>query len=132
MFEIRDAESFELVERRYFQDRESFEESEEYQWIQSGETVHHFGGAAVTMEDGKLLDEKGNTLMDFGKDMTLLNNAPDGSQLAVTYYETDEHNETGKILIIHHVDEQTLLDTAREILNGRELTEAQKEKYFLE
>ena len=130
--ERRDAETFELKERLRYRDHEAYEESEFYPLLAEPEKTPRFGDSAVSLEDGRLLDEEGNVLIDFGKDMTLLDSAPDGSQLAVTYYETGEHNEIGKILIVHSVDEQTLLDTAREILNGRELTDAQKQKYFLE
>ena len=69
--------------------------------------------------------------MKFQKNVIIVSSSGNGEALEVVYEETSSVLKD-TYYVIHYVDINTLIKSAKEMLSGRELTTEERKAYFLE
>ncbi len=96
------------------------------------ETYWLFGNHRIRAKDNIIYDiDSGETVMKFQKNIIIVSSSGNGEALEFVY-EGSEALLNDTYYIIHHADLNTLIKSAKEMLNGRELTIEERKAYFLE
>ena len=90
-----------------------------------------FGNHRVRAKDNIVYDIDSNeVVLKFQNNIKILSSSENGEALEIMYTGIDKFSST--CYVVHHTDLNTMIFSANEMLNGRELTLEEKKRYFLE
>lgn len=96
------------------------------------DNYYFFGEHRIKAKDNIIYDiDSGETIMKFQKNVIIVSSSGNGEALEVVYEETSSVLKD-TYYVIHYVDINTLIKSAKEMLSGRELTTEERKAYFLE